>query len=335
MPTDHDSGYRYLFADPTMMRDLLVGFVPHEWVTDADFSTLERVSGSYVSDDLRRREEDMVWRLRLRGQWFYVYLLLEFQSRPDPWMALRMLVYVGLLHQDLVVQKQLGPDGRLPAVLPVVLYNGRHAWRAPDSLEALQTPSPPGLAPFRVQARYLLLDERRYTKKDLSLRNFVAALFRLERARSEEDCAQVIRHLSEWLKGDEHERLRRSFELWLKRRLRTRLPVATMTDPGRVPTLEEIETMFPDLMIREERKRARKEGRAEGRKEGLQLGELKGLNAGRQEAARAALLRLLERRFGPVSAGIRQRVESADHEAVRQWFDRAIDADEIESVFRQ
>ena len=32
-------------------------------------------------------------------QWVWVYLLLEFQSEPDPWMALRMMVYMGLLSQ--------------------------------------------------------------------------------------------------------------------------------------------------------------------------------------------------------------------------------------------
>jgi predicted transposase YdaD len=53
-----------------------------------------------------------------------VMLFLEFQSTPDPWMALRMLVYVGLLWQQLVREQRLMPDGRLPPVLPVVLYHG-------------------------------------------------------------------------------------------------------------------------------------------------------------------------------------------------------------------
>ncbi|UTY56702.1 hypothetical protein HPQ68_05595 [Massilia sp. erpn] len=30
-------------------------------------------------------------------QWLYLYILLEFQSTPDPWMALRMQVYIGLM----------------------------------------------------------------------------------------------------------------------------------------------------------------------------------------------------------------------------------------------
>jgi hypothetical protein len=31
-----------------------------------------------------------------------VYLLLEFQSTVDPFMAVRIMVYLGLLYQDLI-----------------------------------------------------------------------------------------------------------------------------------------------------------------------------------------------------------------------------------------
>ncbi len=39
-----------------MVRDLIVGFLPAERVTDFDLSTLERKNGHYVTDDLRERE---------------------------------------------------------------------------------------------------------------------------------------------------------------------------------------------------------------------------------------------------------------------------------------
>ena len=89
---DHDHSYKLLFSHRQMVADLIQGFVHEEWVEQVDFSTLERVGGSYVSDDLREREDDIIWRVRLRGEWLYVYLLIEFQSRPDPFMALRILV---------------------------------------------------------------------------------------------------------------------------------------------------------------------------------------------------------------------------------------------------
>ena len=99
---EHDNGYKLLFSHPQMVADLLRDFIREDWVRDLDFSTLEKVPGSYVTRKLSRRESDVVWRLRLGNDRFlYVYLLIEFQSTVDPFMALRMMVYLGLLYQDL------------------------------------------------------------------------------------------------------------------------------------------------------------------------------------------------------------------------------------------
>lgn len=129
MPAPHDSGYKLLFSDPLMVRDLVQGFIHDPWLHRLDFSTLEPVKGHYVSEDLRDRADDVVWRVRSGEDWLYLYLLIEFQSRVDRFMALRMMVYVGLLYQDLIRNKQLEPSGLLPPVLPIVLYNGERRWR--------------------------------------------------------------------------------------------------------------------------------------------------------------------------------------------------------------
>ncbi|MCK7582533.1 MAG: Rpn family recombination-promoting nuclease/putative transposase [Chromatiales bacterium] len=171
-----------------MVRDLLRGFVPGDWVRALDLNTLERCSGSYVTDDLRDRADDLIWRVRWGDEWLYVYLLLEFQSSIDPWMAVRIQTYLGLLYQDLVRAEQLSRDGRLPPVLPIVLYNGAVAWNAPETLEPLIEPAPPGLVEYRPRQRYLLLDERRLARGErLPVRNLSAALFRLEASRGSDE----------------------------------------------------------------------------------------------------------------------------------------------------
>jgi hypothetical protein len=60
----YDSGYKLLFSHAQVVEDLLRGFVAEDWVAELDFATLEKVAASYVSDDLREREDDIVWRLR-------------------------------------------------------------------------------------------------------------------------------------------------------------------------------------------------------------------------------------------------------------------------------
>ena len=147
-----------------MVEDLLREFVGTDWLAEVDLDTLERVNASYVSDDLKDREDDIVWRVKAKDRWLYVYILLEFQSRVDRFMALRMMVYVGLLYQDLLRGKHTGAKDLLPPVLPIVLYNGESRWTAPQDIGELidHLPGGIGLGSFRPQMRYLLLDEQRY-----------------------------------------------------------------------------------------------------------------------------------------------------------------------------
>ena len=114
----HDAAYKDLFSHPRMVEDLLRGFAAREWSGALDFSTLEKLPSEYVSDDFRRRHGDAVWRVRFREEtWLYLLVMLEFQSSTDPLMAVRVLVYTGLLYQDLIRRAALGEDRRLPPVL--------------------------------------------------------------------------------------------------------------------------------------------------------------------------------------------------------------------------
>ncbi len=97
----HDSSYKFLFSTPELVRDLIIGFVPDEWLHGLDYATLEKIPGSYITEDLSSRADDVVWRVKVGGEWVYLYLLIEFQSSVDKYMALRMMVYVGLLYQEL------------------------------------------------------------------------------------------------------------------------------------------------------------------------------------------------------------------------------------------
>jgi len=81
-----------------MVADLLIGYVNEPWVEQLDLSTLETTKDSYVTDDLRDREDDIVWRVlwqdKGQKQWLYIYLLLEFQSSVDRFMPLYLQQHV-------------------------------------------------------------------------------------------------------------------------------------------------------------------------------------------------------------------------------------------------
>lgn len=301
---EHDGGYRLLFSHPEMVADLLRDFIPEDWVRDIDLSTLEQVAGDYVTPGLSSRESDIVWRVRWgQDNVLYVYLLFEFQSTVDPWMALRMTVYVGLLYQELLKRREIPRSGKLPPVLPLVFYNGNPLWGAAREISELIEEIPGGLERYRPQMRYCLLDAMRMADSELeSLRNVAAALFRLEKSRGPEDIQRVVVALVEWLQGPEFAELRRSFASYLlKNLLPARMPGVEIPE---IAELEEVKSMLAERVT---------DWTQQWKQEGLEEGLQKGRQEGQEDAleqARGVLLQDLERRFGPLPEEIRRRIEA-------------------------
>ncbi len=316
---DHDHSYKNLFSHAQMVEDLLRGFVREEWIKQLDFSTLERVSGSYVSDDLREREDDIVWRVRWGAEWLYVYLLIEFQSTVDRFMAVRIMVYLGLLYQDLIAGKQLTPTGRLPPVLPIVLYNGKPRWTAAEEIAELIETVPGGLERYRPQLRYLLLDERRYQDEELKpLKNLVAAIFRLENSSTPRDLLNVLTVLVDWLQEPEQSNLRRALAIWFMALLKRRIPGLKLPELTELNEVRKMLTERVEDWTKEWWENGLKQGRQEGRKEGEFL----------------VLVRQLERKFGPLSEQHRLRLEEADTDTLLECSDRILTANSIDEVLK-
>jgi len=313
---NHDTSYKLLFSHARMVEDLLKGFVHEEWVGQLDFTTLEKVSGSYVSDDLREREDDIIWRVRWGRDWLYVYLLLEFQSSVDHHMAVRILTYLGLLYQDLIRQKQFTASGSLPPVLPLVLYNGATRWNAATDVAELIERIPGGLDRYLPHHSYLLLDEGALDESpQLAVRNLAAALFKLEKSRDPERLREVVAALADWLKAPEQTGLRRSFTVWINRvLLRSRLPGVIIPE---TEDLQEMNTMLAERVI---------EWTEEWKQQGLQQGL--------QQEAHKLLQRQLTRRFGPLAPDTRARLEAATLDQLERWAENILDAATLEDVFK-
>jgi len=300
--------------------ELLCGVVRQEWVRQADLATLARVNADHVSvRGARRRTSDMVWRVRSGGgQWVYVYLLLEFQSRSDPTMALRMLSYLSLLYDDVLRQERR--PGRLPPVLPIVLYNGLRRWKAKRQVSELIVPVA-GLENYIPSLRYLLLDEGELLANGgLPERSLATLLFRLEHAANEDQMRIALRALVERLQGAGLEELERAFAAWLVEvLLPERAPDVRMP---RVESLREFDAMMAAEKI---------DWSLRWKRQGLEEGRQKG----RQEGKAWLLEQQLIRRFGPLSAALRERLAAASDSELTVWALNVLDAASLDEVFRR
>ena len=313
MADNNDASYKLLFSSPELVRDLVLGFIPDAWLHSLDYSTLEKMPGSYVTDDLRHRADDVVWRVKVGQEWVYLYILIEFQSKVDPWMAVRIMSYVGLLYQDLIKAKQVLPQRKLPPVLPIVLYNGDAPWTAATNMADL-IPKAPGLvAQFLPNMQYLLIAENRYTEANLaSMQNLVAAVMRLQRPHDQAAVLEVIDLLNAWL-TDKPE-LMRTFAIWIRAVL-----LRQSKHHLALPKIQDLKELKMTLATRfEEWAHQHKD---EGRQEG------------RQEGQARSLQRLLVARFGPLGAATLADLERANLQQLEIWFDRAIAARSLQEVF--
>jgi predicted transposase YdaD len=305
-PVPHDGSYKLLFSHPEMVESLLRDFVPEEWVRELDFSTLERQNGSYVTDDLRERHDDILWRIRCGDSWFYIYLLIEFQSKVDPWMAVRIMTYIGLLYQDLIKSGQVKGGDMLPPVFPLVLYNGRTPWTAHQDIAELLSPAPSALIRYRPSLRYFLVDEGRIPVEALKEDSLTACLMRMERSTETESLREALIALKGILADKKYQSLNRAFTVWVRRVLLNRMvPQEPIPE---VDNLEEVVTMLAETVVEWTEKwkmeglqagmqEGRKAGLQEGRMAGLQEGRKAGLQEGRQEERLTVAVNALRKRI--------------------------------------
>ena len=267
MRSKHDSAYKDFFSHKQVVIDFLRDYVQQPWVQSVDLSSLQRVNSSYVQEADKQRIGDAVWRLQLKGSgdWVYMYLLLEFQSEVDRYMALRMMVYVGLFYQDLIKQRKLNSDGLLPPIFPAVIYSGKRPWSAPNSLSELITPVAEPLRSYLPNMNYFVLDEGRV--HPLAPRNTLSAIIQLEKAANAEQITAALEQARELLSDPEQSSLRRALLAWLESL------VLENTVPGeqfpKLRQLQEGHTMLAEN-VAQWTQQWLEEGRQEGRQEGLQ-----------------------------------------------------------------
>ncbi len=301
-----DLTYRNLFSYQVMVVSLFLEYLPKVIASLFDFSTLERLPDVYITDDLRERRNDVVWRVSMvNGSIVYLAVLLEFQSRPDRLMALRIRSYSSLLLLDIAKRKRPIKKHSLPYVFPIVMYNGKRPWRVPLDADPLFVSMPDELNQYCPRQSYFLLDERNMPDEELSERNgLVTQLIKLERATKPEQVLPVLMRLEELLPEPENASLHRMFTLWAENRLKR----AGFVEAGRTfRNLREVNNM---LQV----------NAANWKKDYIREGEEIGEKRGETKGMVKLLMAMLEKRFGTLPKSLTNYIEStSDSDALMSF----------------
>ncbi|CAK7055857.1 MAG: hypothetical protein KER_02346 [Kerstersia gyiorum] len=195
-----DHGYKLLFSQPCIVSSLLRDIVPAldgGWTDILALEHMTPVRSELISNTLQRRHGDMIWRIPRKDRHdLFLVLMLEFQSRTDHAMALRLTTYRSLLYEDLLARTPLKARQTLPAVVPLVIHTSVRPWHARRDLAELIDPVPPPLTPYQPRQRYLLIDARTQAHNQLLPTDSLARLiFRLEHNHGLHDTTRIIDRL--------------------------------------------------------------------------------------------------------------------------------------------
>ena len=135
----HDEGYKYILSKASNFLHFLKKYFPAPWTADISVGDLENVKESFVTKEYSKIDSDLIYKLKLGGSDVYFYVLVELQSRVDQTMPFRLLRYMVELLNYIFKNKEEKSrerkDFRLPAVVPIILYDGERPWTAVKSFK--------------------------------------------------------------------------------------------------------------------------------------------------------------------------------------------------------
>ena len=299
MEITHDGFFKALMEEPGTAGALLRERLPEEVVRHLAPGEPELVDGSFIDEELRESRSDRLYRMALLS---------------DPRVGLQLLRYLARIWERL--DREAHGRGRLPPIVPLVVYHGAGRWNAParfvETLEAAEALRP-HLLDFPIRVMDVGKIEDDHLSRDRRLR---VGLLLLKYA-TRTDAGKVVEILTGLLvemNGLPPELFERSWRYIVG--AYGPLDVEMLSEALRRAMPEKEEQM---LSIAARQWLA--EGRAEGRAQGQAEGQAK------------ALERVLLKRFGKIPSVFREAMASADIAQLDAWIERAIDADSIEAVF--
>lgn len=289
--TIHDSGYKRLFSNKTIFRQLIETFVEEAWVSQLDFDRAERLDKSFVSEHYKETEADIIYKVPMldTDKVIYLCLLIEFQSDVQRFMVLRSLHYRCNFYMDFVLSNKNVRGLLLPAMFQLVLYNGDEKWTAPANIDQL-IETEVDLGVYGLHFEHLVIAENAYNKEWLAkVDNIIATLFLAE---AHYDLPLLMERLLSLYDTEPDRQALMLFVNWFRQlAAHGRLSGADFTQIEEQDlTREEVKSMLVKALEREREiifDSGKKEGIDIGKKEGIDIGKKEGVTERNRQIAQA------------------------------------------------
>ena len=268
----HDKSYKSFFENKEIFLELLQSFIKEKWTAELKKENLVQDSTKYIIRDYEEMEADIVYTATIDNQEVIFIMLLEFQSSVDHTMPIRLFWYMSEIWRKYIKQysqKEIKKsDFKLPAIVPMVLYNGANKWTVPlefkDKLQQADL-----FGSHAMNFEYILVDVNSYTKETLvQIENVVSAIFLLDQ---KIDSIEFVKRAAIVAKEFDNIQIEHKLKLtdWLDYTIAEPIREAVLEMFKSKLSREEVDEMTANITItlQEEKAEAIKEGIKEGIKE--------------------------------------------------------------------
>ena len=198
----HDAGYKKILSSKENFLRFIERYVHEPWTADISRDDVELVNKSFVTDEYKLLDSDVIYKLKIGNSDVYFYFLIELQSRVDFTMPFRLLKYMVALLDEIFRNT---PDDvrtrkgfKLPAVVPIIFYNGDDNWTQVRRFSGY-TKNAEIFGDCIIDFRYLLFDLKRTDDSALSSpEKLLDAVFSFDKARLMDEDGILPEELSEW-----------------------------------------------------------------------------------------------------------------------------------------
>ncbi|KAA1262449.1 putative transposase [Rubripirellula obstinata] len=193
LPGPHNRFFFQTFSQLDRARDLIAGFLPGDVLAEIDLASLRLVSGSYIDDQLRLSQSDLLYEVDQvgdSGSAALVYVLFEHKSVQDRLTPFQMLKYMVRIWET-----RLRDGESLCPVIPMLLYHGENQWKTARTMNDLLRPAG-SLARFTPDFDIEILDLSQQTDESLreraNLKAFLLLLKYIRRGDLAEKLPEIL-----------------------------------------------------------------------------------------------------------------------------------------------
>lgn len=303
----HDRFFKTAMSDIRVAQAFFEHYLPTTLRPSVDLNSLELCQNSYIDPTLDLSSSDVLYKATIAGETGYLYLLCEHQSSVDRLMPFRIWEYIVSIWRDHLKQTQ---QKTLPLVVPLVFYHGARPYNGAKDIRDL-IKAPQALIDEILFKQFHLIDMHHITDETLREQRWVGIMAFVMKHVCKRECMTFIqpfitmlRHLTQEYRATDYISALLNY----------------FSEAGNTEQPKAVADLLREGLSNSE--------------DGIMSIADKWVEMGRQTGESNVLLQLLECKFGVIPLVYKKRVQAADSTQLIHWVKQALEAQTLETVFK-